>query len=76
MPAINLKPSLAAKIKDACEIKQLSASEYIELLQDFYDLNLIEEMIKQFKYKRDHVLFNAADKAALDILKIYLDVIT
>lgn len=76
MPAISIKRNINAKIRQECEKRGLTPSEYIELLIDFYDLKLIEEMIKQFKYKRDNILFNAADKAALEILKIYLDVIT
>jgi hypothetical protein len=62
-------------IKGKAECMGLKRTEFLKLLIDFYELKHIDLLIKRIKQKNQVMDIGPADKAALEILKEYLEVI-
>lgn len=68
-----ISPETHAEIKVAAADKGLTITEYIKMCHEFYHLKHIELLARQIKNRHRECSFTAPDKAALEIIGIYLN---
>lgn len=73
MPNIYISEKAAKRLNELAAESKMSKAECLEMLLDFFDLKTIDLLLRRIKLKHVEMLLTPADKAALAVLKIYLE---